>query len=123
MSKRIHTEASSKITDMCARMPTGEQHELRELLARLLDKWSLWVLAELCADGPLRFSRLLERLEGVTRSRSQPRCEHSNGMALSPDPSWCRSLSGSITPQPGWLDPLWCRFNQSGCGEWNICSS
>ena len=35
--------------------------------AAWLDKWSLWVLAELCSDGPLRFSRLLERLEGVSQ--------------------------------------------------------
>ena len=47
--------------------PASEQHELRALLARLLDKWSLWVLAKLCGDGPLRFSRLLERLQGVSQ--------------------------------------------------------
>ena len=55
------------IRDICASMPTSKQHELREPLARLLDNWSLWVLAELCDDGPLRFSRLLERLQGVSQ--------------------------------------------------------
>ncbi len=59
--------AEPELLDLCAKVPASEQHRLRELLARLLDKWSLWVLAELCDDGPLRFSRLLERLEGVSQ--------------------------------------------------------
>ena len=67
MAKRKNPEAEPEIHDICARMPTSKQHELRELLARLLDKWSLWVLAELCDDSPLRFSRLLERLQGVSQ--------------------------------------------------------
>ena len=67
MAKRKSSGAESYIRDICARMPTSKQHELRELLARLLDKWSLWVLAELCDESPLRFSRLLERLQGVSQ--------------------------------------------------------
>jgi DNA-binding HxlR family transcriptional regulator len=31
------------------------------------DKWSLWALSELTAGGPVRFSRLLERVEGVSQ--------------------------------------------------------
>ena len=67
MSKRRSPGAEPDIRDICAQMPTSKQHDLRELLARLLDKWSLWVLAELCDDGPLRFSRLLERLQVVSQ--------------------------------------------------------
>ena len=67
MAKRKSPRAEPDIRDICALMPTSKQHELRELLARLLDKWSLWVLAELCDDSPLRFSRLLERLQGVSQ--------------------------------------------------------
>ncbi len=67
MAKRKSAGSKADISDICARMPASEQHELRALLARLLDKWSLWVLAELCSDGPLRFSRLLERLQGVSQ--------------------------------------------------------
>jgi DNA-binding HxlR family transcriptional regulator len=37
------------------------------VLSRVTDKWSLWALSELAADGPLRFSRLLERVEGVSQ--------------------------------------------------------
>ena len=67
MAKRKSLRAEPDIRDICARMPTSKQHESRELLARLLDKWSLWDLAELCDDGPLRFSRLFERLQGVSQ--------------------------------------------------------
>ena len=67
MRKGNNDKAKPELPDMCAKMPASEQHRLRELLARLLDKWSLWILAELCDDGPLRFSRLLERLEGVSQ--------------------------------------------------------
>ena len=67
MAKRKSPRAEPDIRDICALMPTSKQHKLRELLARLLDKWSLWVLAELCDDSPLRFSRLLERLQGVSQ--------------------------------------------------------
>ena len=67
MAKRKSAGSEPDISDICAKMPASEQHELRALLARLLDKWSLWVLAELCSDGPLRFSRLLERLQGVSQ--------------------------------------------------------
>ena len=54
-------------SDVCASMPMDRQIFVRELLARVVDKWSLWVLAELYHDGPLRFSRLLERIEGVSQ--------------------------------------------------------
>ena len=67
MSKRKSAVSEPAIRDICAKMPASEQHELRALLARLLNKWSLWVLAELCSDGALRFSRLLERLQGISQ--------------------------------------------------------
>jgi DNA-binding HxlR family transcriptional regulator len=48
---------------------TEQQDSLtREIVTRLAEKWTLWALAELAeADGPLRFSRLMERVEGVSQ--------------------------------------------------------
>ena len=40
---------------------------IRDVLSRVTDKWSLWALSEVTADGPLGFSRLLERVEGVSQ--------------------------------------------------------
>jgi DNA-binding HxlR family transcriptional regulator len=51
---------------MCDAMWPGDQMLIRDVLARVVDRWSLWALSELAKDGPLRFSWLLERLNGVT---------------------------------------------------------
>ena len=48
----------------------GEELDMltREVVSRLADKWSLWTLAILAEeDGPLRFTRLMERVEGVSQ--------------------------------------------------------
>ena len=37
------------------------------LSARTVDTWGLWVLTELSEDGPLRFSRLLERVGRISQ--------------------------------------------------------
>lgn len=44
-----------------------EELMMREVISRMADKWSLWALAEIVADGPLRFSRIMERVEGVSQ--------------------------------------------------------
>ena len=40
---------------------------IREVISRVTDKWSLWALSELAREGPLRFSRLMQRVEGVSQ--------------------------------------------------------
>jgi DNA-binding HxlR family transcriptional regulator len=48
---------------------TDEQDEMaREMLESISSKWPLWVLQVLAArDGPLRFSRLAERIDGISQ--------------------------------------------------------
>ena len=53
--------------DHCETMTEDAQALVREVLARLVDKWGLWVLSELSDDGPLRFSRLLKRVSGISQ--------------------------------------------------------
>ena len=53
--------------DLCSALPPEEQALVREVLARMVDKWGLWVLTELSEDGPLRFSRLLERVGRISQ--------------------------------------------------------
>ena len=53
--------------DPCSALTADAQALVREVLARLVDKWGLWVLSELSEDGPLRFSRLLERVSGISQ--------------------------------------------------------
>jgi len=61
---------SNKLLDaaaMCEALHPQKEAVIRDVLSRVTDKWSLWALSELTAAGPLRFSRLLERVEGVSQ--------------------------------------------------------
>jgi DNA-binding HxlR family transcriptional regulator len=53
--------------ELCEQLTGEEEATLREVISRVADKWSLWSLSELAQSGPLRFSRLLERVEGVSQ--------------------------------------------------------
>ena len=53
---------------LCDELTEAEDARVRELLTRVTDKWSLWTLGILAHDGgPLRFSRVLERVEGISQ--------------------------------------------------------
>jgi DNA-binding HxlR family transcriptional regulator len=52
----------------CEALTDGEDALTRDIVTRLAEKWALWTMAELAeADGPMRFSRLMERVEGVSQ--------------------------------------------------------
>jgi len=52
----------------CVALTENEDSLTRDIVTRLAEKWTLWAMAELAAaDAPLRFSRLLERVEGVSQ--------------------------------------------------------
>ena len=53
--------------DVCATLMAAQAGLVREIISRAADKWSLWTLSELAREGPLRFSRLLERVEGISQ--------------------------------------------------------
>lgn len=53
--------------DPCSALTAEQQGMVREVLARTVDKWGLWVLTELSEDGPLRFSRLLDRVGRISQ--------------------------------------------------------
>lgn len=58
---------SPENAEVCSTL-TAEQAELvRNIVSRAADKWSLWTLSQLATHGPLRFSRLLERVEGISQ--------------------------------------------------------
>ena len=64
---REPTVDSQHNVDPCATVTRDQQRLVREILSRVVDKWSLWVLSELTDDGPLRFARLLERVDGISQ--------------------------------------------------------
>jgi DNA-binding HxlR family transcriptional regulator len=52
---------------LCSTLSDAQESVIREIISRATDKWSLWALSELAAYGPLRFSRLMDRVEGVSQ--------------------------------------------------------
>ena len=54
-------------TAVCDALSEGEDALTREMVTRLADKWSLWTMAVLAEAGePLRFTRVMEQVEGVS---------------------------------------------------------
>jgi DNA-binding HxlR family transcriptional regulator len=52
----------------CEALTENEDSLTRDIVTSIAEKWTLWALAELAAaDAPLRFSRLMERVEGVSQ--------------------------------------------------------
>jgi len=55
-------------TAVCDALTEGEDALTRDMVTRLADKWSLWTMAVLAeTGGPLRFSRIMEQVEGVSQ--------------------------------------------------------
>src|SRR5712672_2946820 len=53
--------------DPCDALDEGEERLARSILDDIADKWSIGVIYALRRSGRLRFSRLLERVEGVSQ--------------------------------------------------------
>src|SRR5580698_876954 len=65
MAKRVGWEEANAA---CEAMTENEESLTRDIVTRLAEKWTLWALAELAAARePMRFSRLMERVEGVSQ--------------------------------------------------------
>ena len=52
----------------CEALTENEDSLTRDIVTTLAEKWTLWALAELAAaEAPMRFSRIMERVEGVSQ--------------------------------------------------------
>lgn len=58
---------SPENAEICASLSAGQEHLVRQIVSRAADKWSLWTLSQLATHGQLRFSRLLERVTGISQ--------------------------------------------------------
>jgi DNA-binding HxlR family transcriptional regulator len=62
------TEVNSDMFDFCSSMTDEQDARARELIERAAAKWPLRILHVLSdAGAPLRFSRLMERVEGISQ--------------------------------------------------------
>ena len=66
-TRRAKSRKRLQAAEICEALDDDQEGVIREILSRVTDKWSLWALSELKSNGPLRFSRLLERVEGVSQ--------------------------------------------------------
>jgi DNA-binding HxlR family transcriptional regulator len=56
------------VQELCSSLSEGDDAITRELFTCLAGKWSLWVMSVLAeADGPLRFSRVLESAGSISQ--------------------------------------------------------
>jgi DNA-binding HxlR family transcriptional regulator len=63
-----NTKRWKEINAACEGLTETEEELTREMMMRLADKWSLWTLAVLAEAGePLRFTRVMEQVEGVSQ--------------------------------------------------------
>jgi DNA-binding HxlR family transcriptional regulator len=58
----------SAAQELCDAQTEADDALTREMITRLADKWSLWTMAVLAQAGaPLRFSRVMEHVEGISQ--------------------------------------------------------
>jgi DNA-binding HxlR family transcriptional regulator len=61
-------DALSKAASLCETLTDDQEAMARGLMDHIAGKWPLWVLHVLAeAGGPLRFSRVLEQVEGISQ--------------------------------------------------------
>jgi DNA-binding HxlR family transcriptional regulator len=60
-------ETAMAALDPCDVLDEGEERLAKSILDHIADKWSIWVIYALGRRGRLRFSRLLEQVEGVSQ--------------------------------------------------------
>jgi DNA-binding HxlR family transcriptional regulator len=56
------------IKDFCETLTDAEDALTREMVSRISDKWSLWTMSAIAERRqPMRFSRIMERVEGISQ--------------------------------------------------------
>jgi DNA-binding HxlR family transcriptional regulator len=64
----VEAKGWKEATAVCDALSEAEDELTREMVTRLADKWSLWTMAVLAEAGePLRFTRVMEQVEGVSQ--------------------------------------------------------
>ena len=56
------------IKDFCETLTETQDALAREMVSRISDKWSLWIMSVLAELGqPMRFSRVMDQVEGISQ--------------------------------------------------------
>jgi DNA-binding HxlR family transcriptional regulator len=101
---------------MAATCPTqpGTEALAQELLARIADKWTLWVIEILSSEGELRFSRLQERVTGISQKMLTKTLRQ-----LERDGLLTRHVHAVVPPRVDYkLTPLGESLGEAACTLW-----
>jgi DNA-binding HxlR family transcriptional regulator len=86
----------------------------QELLARIADKWTLWVIETLAKEGELRFSRLQERITGISQKMLTKTLRQ-----LERDGLLTRHVHAVVPPRVDYkLTPLGESLGEAACTLW-----
>ena len=65
---KISNSGWDQIKDFCETLSEDEDTLTREMVSRISDKWSLWIMSVIAESGrPLRFSRIMDEVEGISQ--------------------------------------------------------
>jgi DNA-binding HxlR family transcriptional regulator len=98
-----------------AQPPKPEAEALaQELLARIADKWTLWVIEILATEGEMRFSRLQERITGISQKMLTKTLRQ-----LERDGLLTRRVHAVVPPRVDYkLTPLGESLGEAACTLW-----
>lgn len=92
----------------------GAEALVREILERIADKWTLLVLETLETEGELRFSRLRERVGGVSQKMLTKTLRQ-----MERDGLVTRRVHAQVPPRVDYrLTPLGESLGEAVCGIW-----
>ena len=98
----------------CDDITDTEDDLARDVIARIADKWALWVLHVLSEGGTLRFSRVRERVEGISQKMLTKTLRE-----LERDGSVTRTIFPEVPPRVEYaLTPLGIRLLQAITPMW-----
>ncbi len=60
-------EKIKEIDDLCNHLSTEHETLSHEIMSLVTDKWALWILHVLATSGQIRFTRVLEQVEGISQ--------------------------------------------------------
>jgi DNA-binding HxlR family transcriptional regulator len=61
------TDTMDVVTAACDALTPEEDRLARDIMSRVTDTWSMWVIHVLGEQSPMRFSRIAEQVEGVSQ--------------------------------------------------------
>jgi DNA-binding HxlR family transcriptional regulator len=110
----LRPDAPAACSEGACIIPPEAEELVRELMVRFGDKWSLRAMDELYERGAMRFSRLRERLEGISQKMLTQTLRQ-----LERDGVVVRQVYAEVPPRVDYaLTPLGVELTEALCGVW-----